>query len=195
MRPRFVVDDALWRRLAYWRGNVAALHRELAAAAAAGGPTAPSFATLHRAVARDLSAGERAGLRKGEHVARAHDVFLQRPAGHRNAAWEADHVEAPVEVDVEGRLVKPHLKGTVEGLNAAAEAMFFSELPRYTHAPTLANRRPADPHAPALTYEAFVMALLDWVRWWNGHEMDGLDGRARLTRGCPIPPGGHRARR
>lgn len=265
VRPRFVVDDALRRRLAYWQGNVAALHRELAAAVTAGGPTAPSFATLHRAVARDLSAGERAGLRKGEYAARAHDVFLQRPAGHRNAAWEADHVEAPVEVDVEGRLVKPwvtwfvdcatnvvcgtaitpgppsresilaalraaisveepygpvgglpalvridrgkdflsttvtsalgvfavrvhdlpgytpHLKGTVEGLNAAAETMFFAELPRYTHAPTLANRQPADPYAPALTYEAFVTALLDWVRWWNRHGMDVLDGRAPLA--------------
>ena len=53
--PRFVVDDALRRRLAYWRGNVAALHRELVDAAAAGGPAAPGFATLYRAVARDLS--------------------------------------------------------------------------------------------------------------------------------------------
>src|SRR6266849_1122812 len=70
-RARFAVDEALRRRLAYWRGNVAALHRELVAAAAAGGPPAPGFATLHRAVARDLSAGERAGLRKGEHAARA----------------------------------------------------------------------------------------------------------------------------
>jgi putative transposase len=46
-RARFVVDEALRRRLAYWRGNVAALHRELAAAAAAGGSPAPSFATLY----------------------------------------------------------------------------------------------------------------------------------------------------
>lgn len=266
VRARFVVDDALRRRLAYWRGNVAAVHRELVAAAAAGGPAAPSFATLHRAVARDLSPGERAGLRKGEHAARAFDVFLQRPATYRNAAWEGDHVEAPVEVDVEGRLVKPwvtwfvdcatnavcgtavtpgppsresilaalrasisleapygslgglpelvcidrgkdflsktvgaalgvfavrvqdlpgytpHLKGSVETLNNAARVMFFAELPRYTQAPQLANRRPADPDAPALTYEAFVAALLDWVRWWNtSHDMDTLDGRTPLA--------------
>ena len=265
-RARFVVDEALRRRLAYWRGNVAALHRELVAAAAAGGPPAPSFATLHRAVARDLSAGERAGLRKGEHAARAFDVFLRRPAAYRNAAWEADHVEAPVEVDVEGRLVKPwvtwfvdcaanavcgtavtagppsrepvlaalragisledpygppgglpelvridrgkdflsktvtaalgvfavrvqdlpgytpHLKGSVETLNNAAAVMFFAGLPRYTQAPRLASRKPADPDAPALTYEAFVSALLDWVRWWNtAHEMDSLGGRTPLA--------------
>ena len=34
-------------------------------------------------------------------------MSLQRPAAHRTAAWEADHVEAPAEVDVEGQLVKP----------------------------------------------------------------------------------------
>ncbi|GAB3934839.1 hypothetical protein GCM10027614_08570 [Micromonospora vulcania] len=264
-RDRFVVDLALRRRLAYWRGNVSAVHRELVAAAAAGGPAAPSMTMLQRAVARDLSPGERAGLRKGEHAARAFDVFLQRPATYRNAAWETDHVEVPVEVDVEGRLLKPwvtwfvdcatngvcgtavtagppsresilaalraaislkepygapgglpervrmdrgkdflsktvaaalgvfavgvedlpgytpHLKGSVETLNNAAKTMFFSELPRYTQAPRLANRRTADPDAPALMYEAFVTALLDWVRWWNTeHRMDVLGGRTPL---------------
>jgi putative transposase len=100
----FAVDEQLRQRLAYWRGNVSALHRELVGAARAGGPPAPS---LHRAVSRDLSAGDRAGLRAGEHGARQFDVFLQCPASHRNAVWEADHVEAPVDVDVAGALVKP----------------------------------------------------------------------------------------
>lgn len=32
-----------------------------------------------------------------------------------------------------------------------------------------------------MTYEAFVVALLDWVRWWNTeHPMDALDGRTPL---------------
>lgn len=113
-RDRFVVDDVLRRRLAYWRGNVSALHRELVAAAVTGGPAAASMATLQRAVARDLSPGARAGLRKGEHAARAFDVFLQRPVTYRNAAWEADHMEAPVEVDVDGRLVKPWITWFVD---------------------------------------------------------------------------------
>ncbi len=56
---------------------------------------------------RDVLRGDRVGLRSGELARRAHDVFLQRPRGHRNEVWEADHVEAPVEVDVEGRLLKP----------------------------------------------------------------------------------------
>jgi putative transposase len=79
----------------------------LVEAAGSGGPPAPSRQTLQRAVERDLSLGDRAGLRHGERARRAHDVFLQRPRGHRNEVWEADHVEAPVEVDVEGRSVKP----------------------------------------------------------------------------------------
>ena len=106
-RSRFTVDDALRQRLAFWRGDVAAVHRELMQVAADGGPPAPSFPTLHRAINRTLSPGELAGLRKGEYAARAHDVYGQRPPGHRNQAWESDHVEASVEVDVDGRLVKP----------------------------------------------------------------------------------------
>jgi putative transposase len=51
--------------------------------------------------------GDRAGLRRGEHARRDFDVFLQRPASYRNAVWEGDHVAAPVEVDVEGRRLKP----------------------------------------------------------------------------------------
>lgn len=106
-RARFRIDDQLRVRLAFWRGNAAALHRELCTGAARGGPPAPSLATVQRAIARDLTPGERAGLAQGERARRQYDIFLQRPATYRNAAWEADHVEAPVQVDVDGRLVKP----------------------------------------------------------------------------------------
>jgi putative transposase len=71
-RGRFQVTDELRQRLAFWRGNTAAVHRELAAAA---------------------KAGDRAGLAGGEHARRAYDVFLQRPGTHRNAVWEADQVD------------------------------------------------------------------------------------------------------
>ncbi len=70
-RKRFVVTAEVRQRLAFWRGNVVAVHRELVDAAAAGGPEAPSLATLYRAVDRQLSPGDRAGLRKGEQAARA----------------------------------------------------------------------------------------------------------------------------
>jgi putative transposase len=106
-RGRFEVTDQVRERLAFWRGNVAAVHREIVEAAKGGGQAAPSRQTLQRAVGRDVLGGDRAGLRSGGLARRAHDVFLQRPRGHRNEVWEADHVEAPVEVDVEGRLLKP----------------------------------------------------------------------------------------
>lgn len=108
-RPRghFVVTEQMRHRLAFWRGNVAALHRELVEQAEATGERVPSRQTLQRAVERDVSRGDRAGLRHGERARRSYDVFLKRPPGHRNEVWESDHVEAPVEVDVDGRLLKP----------------------------------------------------------------------------------------
>lgn len=98
-RRHFLIDDELRVRLAYWRGNVMALHRELVDSERAGGPAAPSKSALYRAVAADVSAGERARRR--------HDVSLKRPPSFRDAVWEADHVEAAVQVEVEGGLVKP----------------------------------------------------------------------------------------
>ncbi|WP_280470601.1 Mu transposase C-terminal domain-containing protein [Nocardia farcinica] len=74
---------------------------------ASGGAKAPTLRTVQRAIERDLTAGERAGLRAGERERRKFDVFLKRPATYRNEAWEADHVEAPVQAEVDGRLVKP----------------------------------------------------------------------------------------
>lgn len=67
----------------------------------------PSLSTFLRAVRRDLTAGERAGLARGPEAARAHDVFGRRPRGWRNQTWEADHVQAPLEVDADGELVRP----------------------------------------------------------------------------------------
>ncbi|MEU7749368.1 Mu transposase C-terminal domain-containing protein [Nonomuraea sp. NPDC049158] len=106
-RPRFEATEAIRVKYAFWQGNVSAVHRELVEEANAGGPPAFSLSTLRRAVMRDLSPGERAGLRDGERAQRAHFVYLQRPALHRNAAWEGDHVEASVEVELDGRLLKP----------------------------------------------------------------------------------------
>ncbi len=74
-RVRFRVTDEIRQRVAFWRGNTAAVHRELAGTAKAGGPPAPSLSTLQRAVARDVLAGDRAGLAGGERARRAHDVF------------------------------------------------------------------------------------------------------------------------
>lgn len=107
-KDRFSVTPEVRRLLALWKGNVAAVHRELTARAARGeGDPPPSIPTLHRAIHRDLTPGERAGFAGGERAARKHDVFLARPRGWRNQVWETDHVQAPVLVDVEGRARRP----------------------------------------------------------------------------------------
>ncbi|MFE9016337.1 Mu transposase C-terminal domain-containing protein [Streptomyces cyaneofuscatus] len=107
-KDRFSVTPEVRRLLALWKGNVAAVHRELTARAARGeGAPPPSIPTLHRAIQRDLTPGERAGLAGGERAARKHDVFLARPRGWRNHVWETDHMQAPVIIDVEGRARRP----------------------------------------------------------------------------------------
>jgi putative transposase len=105
-RDAFRVDDELRVLLAYCRGNVAQLRRDLLDDAEDPGAV-PSLATFYRAVNRDVVPGDLAGLRHGERARREHDVYLTRPREHRNAAWEGDHVQAPVEVVVGGQLVKP----------------------------------------------------------------------------------------
>nr|WP_240003266.1 Mu transposase C-terminal domain-containing protein [Streptomyces cinnamoneus] len=105
---RFTVTDEVRALLGLWKGNVAAVHRELAARAARGeGDPPPSIPTLHRAIRRDLSPGERAGLVGGERAARKHDVFLARSRGWRNKVWETDHMQVPVLVDVDGKPRRP----------------------------------------------------------------------------------------
>lgn len=106
---RFTVTPEVRGLLALWKGNVRAVHRELVLRAARQSPPAdaPSLTTLHRAIRRDLTPGERAGLAGGERAARKHDVFLARPRGWRNQVWETDHMQAPALVDVEGKARRP----------------------------------------------------------------------------------------
>ncbi|MGW7348745.1 Mu transposase C-terminal domain-containing protein [Streptomyces sp. NPDC054854] len=106
---RFVVTDEVRALLALWGGNVAAVQRELAVRAVGRSPAGavPSLTTLRRAIRRDLSAGEWAGLCGGEREARKHDVFLARPRGWRNQVWETDHVQAAVLVEVDGSARRP----------------------------------------------------------------------------------------
>lgn len=58
------------------------MHRELTPRAArAEGEAPPSIPTLHRAIRRDLTPGERTGLAGGEREACKHDEFLARTRG------------------------------------------------------------------------------------------------------------------
>ncbi|MET7694971.1 Mu transposase C-terminal domain-containing protein [Streptomyces sp. NPDC005483] len=130
---RFEVTGEIRVLLAYWHGNASAVHRQLVARAEdsshdgqpatpprsvappGGAPPAaapllepvPSLSTFLRAVRRDLTAGERAGLAAGADAARAHDVFAKRALSWRDHVWEADHVQAPLLVDADGDLVRP----------------------------------------------------------------------------------------
>ncbi|MGW3660729.1 transposase [Streptomyces sp. NPDC005151] len=106
---RFKITPEVRGLLGLWKGNVRAVHRELVLRAARQSPPAdaPSLTTLHRAIRRDLTPGERAGLAGGERAARRHDVFLARPRGWRNQVWETDHVQAPLLVDVDGTARRP----------------------------------------------------------------------------------------
>ncbi|MEU2119484.1 Mu transposase C-terminal domain-containing protein [Streptomyces sp. NPDC016459] len=275
-RPRFTVTAEIRRLLALWGGNASAMHRELKQRAQADPdlPKVPSLATLHRALRRDLTAGDRAGLARGEAARRAFDVFGQRPPGHRNEAWEGDHKCMPVKVWVEGELVQPwltwfidcarkvimgwavtphapsrdavlaalrtaldrsepfgpagglpglirvdrgkeflcaavasavgafavpvvdlpgyspYLKGTIEALNDSVEQMLFVSMPHYTGQQKLTGGRTADPDEPALTFEAFVELLQEWVRWWNyEHKPQKLGGLTPMEawRADPTP--------
>ncbi|MGW6638245.1 Mu transposase C-terminal domain-containing protein [Streptomyces cyaneofuscatus] len=108
---RFTLTPEIRRLLVLWGGNASAVHRELEKQAAADPrlPKVPSLATLHRALRRDLTPGDRAGLARGEAARRAFDVFGKRPPGHRNDAWEGDHKCVPVKVWIEDELVQPWL--------------------------------------------------------------------------------------
>ncbi|MFI0908675.1 Mu transposase C-terminal domain-containing protein [Streptomyces sioyaensis] len=108
-RTRFTVTPEMRRLLVLWGGNASAVHRELRQRALADSqlPAVPSLTTIHRALRRDLTPGDRAGLAHGEAARRAFDVFGKRPAEHRNAAWEGDHKCVPVKVWVEDELAQP----------------------------------------------------------------------------------------
>ncbi|MEU6964991.1 Mu transposase C-terminal domain-containing protein [Streptomyces chrestomyceticus] len=107
-RPRAILSPTMHTALARWCGNIAGAYHELRQEGYLGEKPI-SYATFHRTVCRELDAGHRAGLRGGEAARRRFDIHLQRPRGHRNEAWEGDHKQADVWVDVDGEPRKPWL--------------------------------------------------------------------------------------
>jgi len=77
-----------------WRGNVAAVHRELVRE----GESPPSKRTLQRAFARDLTPGEQAYVRRGDAGRQEHAVHLRHEARYRAECYEADHKQLSIEV-------------------------------------------------------------------------------------------------
>ncbi|MFI6340510.1 Mu transposase C-terminal domain-containing protein [Streptomyces sp. NPDC050535] len=77
----------------------------------------------------------------------------------------------------------PHLKGTVESLNAAVKHTLFKGLPGYAHTPQSRRDkrgRPLWSLEGLLDYETFVTLVLNWVHWWNNDHTI-----ARLKRRTP----------
>jgi len=87
-----VIDDELYAAYVRWHANAAAVWRELAAA----GSPAISLRSLQRAFVRELRPAERAAARLGEPGLRAHGLYVQWEAGHRNEVWQGDHKQLDV---------------------------------------------------------------------------------------------------
>ncbi|KUL27363.1 hypothetical protein ADL12_30420 [Streptomyces regalis] len=105
-RARFALDQPMRDAVALWCGNIAAAYRDLKTAGRLGSEPV-SYATFHRAVTEHYTPGFLAGLKGGEQERRKFDVHFTREIGHRNQAWEADHVEASAWVNVSGHRRKP----------------------------------------------------------------------------------------
>ncbi len=166
MPDRSTVTPELRARLAVWGGNVAAVHRELLAEAVKAGvaDSVPSLRTLQRAVRRDLSMGERVGLRGGEAARRRYDVYGKRPSTHRNACWEGDHKRIPVRVDLEGSAVCPWVTWFIDVATKAIVGVALT------------------PHQPAR--DAVLAALRTGISRQDPHgPFGGLPGRVRVDRG------------
>ncbi|MFJ8954304.1 Mu transposase C-terminal domain-containing protein [Streptomyces sp. NPDC102381] len=102
-RRRLDLTPAMRDAVARWCGNLAQAHEELTDE----GHLTASYATFHRAVLREYTPGDLAGLRGGERARRRFDIHPGREIGHRNDAWEGDHVEASNWVNVNGQRRKP----------------------------------------------------------------------------------------
>ncbi|MBX7554391.1 Mu transposase C-terminal domain-containing protein [Streptomyces sp. tea 10] len=100
------VTQVMENELIRWCGNIAAAHETLTD----DGVMPLSYSAFHKAVTRTYSRSFLAGLRGGEKARRRYDLHgSNRYRGRRNDAWEADHKEADVWVNVNGTARKPWL--------------------------------------------------------------------------------------
>ncbi|WP_242911480.1 Mu transposase C-terminal domain-containing protein [Actinomadura terrae] len=117
-RAPYRLTDTDREAYAYFRGNVAAVHRARTAAVSGSGSAAEvraagvavpdflragwadaaavSLRTLQESFARELTPAERAAWRTGEEGRRVASVYLTRAPAHRNQIWELDHKQLPV---------------------------------------------------------------------------------------------------
>ena len=95
-RPRrgVVPSERAVELLLVWRGNVAAVHRQLVEE----GEEVPSVRTLARAFERGLSLAQRDLARRGEVAVRDRAVYLRHEARFRGECYEGDHKQLSIEV-------------------------------------------------------------------------------------------------
>jgi putative transposase len=159
-RARHEVTKADIKDLAYWHGNIAALHRDRALT------DGPSVWTLRRAFERALSPGQRAGLAGGEGIRRRFDTYLTRTPHHRNECWEADHGELAIEVLLpDGHVISPWLTVFADTCSRMVCGWAIAEVP--SQESVLAALRAAiltaPPHGPA-------GGVPERIRWDRGRE-------------------------
>ncbi|MET8754711.1 Mu transposase C-terminal domain-containing protein [Streptomyces sp. NPDC004667] len=164
------MTDEMRGLLALWGGNVSAVHRELVARTARDPSSSPvpSLSVFHRAVVRDLSVGERAGLRGGEAARRRFDVYGKRLPTHRNACWEGDHKRIPVRVTLDGVAVCPWVTWFIDVASKVVVGVAVT------------------PHQPAR--DAVLAALRAGISREDPYgPFGGLPGRVRVDRGKDFP--------
>jgi putative transposase len=95
-RPRrgVVASERAVELLLAWRGNVAAVHRQLVEE----GEEVPSRQTLGHAFERALSPAQRDFARHGEVSVRERTVYLRHEARFRAECYEGDHKQLSIEV-------------------------------------------------------------------------------------------------
>jgi len=89
-----VPPDRAFELLVMWRGNAAAVHRQLIAEAIA----VPGVRTLRRAIAREVSLAQRDYITDGDDGVRARTVHLRHEARFRGECYEGDHKQLSIEV-------------------------------------------------------------------------------------------------
>ncbi|MGW3938398.1 Mu transposase C-terminal domain-containing protein [Streptomyces phaeochromogenes] len=163
-RRHFTLTPAMHEALVRWNGNAAATYRELVADGIFSRPPRVSQATFYRAVDRELTPGQRAALKGGEAARRRHDVHALRPHGNRNDVWETDHVEASVNVNVDGRRSKPWITWFIDHATAVICGLAIT------------------PHQPS--QDAILAAARDAILCTDHHRpFGGIPRKIRTDRG------------
>lgn len=160
-----------------WRGNVAAVQRELAAE----GVAVPSSSTLRRAFERELSLAERGFIVDGAAGVRDRTVYLRHEARFRGECYEGDHKQLSIEV-LAPRATRPQRPWATLFFDQYSRLVVGWALSlRPTAAEVLAALRMAVVADPDRAYGGVPARL----RWDNGREFEADAVRqAGAVMGC-----------